>query len=75
MTALKRFHANSPTDPAGRATFEFGAKKVQLTLTSFADAKAIDDLIEHAAMMANRDTKLALSKWLRGAADSIQAGA
>lgn len=53
------------------ATFVLGERVLQIRLASFADAQALDELIDRAAMTARRESRKELSQWLRGAANQL----
>lgn len=72
MTAMTQFQGSpDPADKGGTATYVVADRVIQVRLASFEDARAIDELIDRAAMQSKRESRKAIAAWLRGAADQM----
>ena len=74
MTTLLRWQASTDSaERRGMATFTRGGDQVlQVRLESFADAKAIDDLIDLVVLRAKRATRAACASYVRTAAAQLE---
>lgn len=73
MTTLMRWQANiDPDQLGGMATFTFGDRMLQVRLESFADARAIDELIDLVALRSRRAARVACANYVRAAATHLE---
>ena len=72
MTALTRWTGDGLAVMTGTATFTHGERVLEVRLQSFADAKALDELIDLVALRGRRAARAACASYMRAAATQLE---